>query len=126
MPPPSSPAKAVNDVKAGRTKFPAVAKALSALQAEMFPFKVEGDCLYGVNRTEKGWWLWVFNNRGITKFADAPASVDRSCDVDITVSSAHERISAARELLTGRIVRVAGGSFGHRVAAGDLAVFEIK
>ena len=113
-------------MKTGRAKFPEVAKVFDSLQAEYFPFKVRGDCLYGVNRTKDGWWLWAFNNKGVTKFADKMASIDRSCDVEISVSSSNAPIGSVREMLSGKTVRVAGGAFRHAIPAGDLAVFEIK
>ena len=95
-------------------------------KAELFPFKVSGDCLYGANRTKDGWWLWVFNNRGVTKFADKMAKIDHACDAEVEIASANARISSAKELLSGGAVQVADGAFKHRVAAGDLAVFGIK
>ena len=114
------------ELKAGRISFPKVEAMLEGLQKDYFPFRVEGDCLYGASRTETGWWLWVFNNRGVTKFTDTPHTIDHSFDVDITVSYAKYGISSARELLSGRQVPVSAGAFRHRVAAGDLAIFEVK
>ena len=126
VPTPQNARKAIDDVKTGRAKFPEVVQVFDSLQAEYFPFKVQGDCLYGVNRTKDGWWLWTFNNKGVTKFADKMASVDRSCDVEISVSSFHSPIGSVREMLSGKTVRVVGGAFRHTIPAGDLAVFEIR
>ena len=95
------------------------------LQKDYFPFKVEGDCLYGANRTADGWWLWVFNNKGVTKFTDAPHAVDHSFDAVVSVSCGNVDVASIRELITERDVPAAAGAFTHRVAAGDLAVFEI-
>jgi hypothetical protein len=106
--------------------FPEVETLLAGLERDYFPFKVEGDCLYGANRTEKGWWLWVFNNKGVTKFTDLPHSVDNSFDVEVKISRAKDRIASVREIVHEREVPVSGGSFSWRVAAGDLAVFEIR
>ena len=124
--PPGKAFDAVGDMLAGRPKSPQVASALASLQAEFFPFKVRGDCLYGANRTKDGWWLWVFNNRGVTKFDDKAALVGRARDAEVSVASGHESVGSAIELLTGRVLRVSGGMFSHRVHAGDLAVFEIR
>ena len=109
-------------LKAGKVRFPKIESVLERLQNDYFPFKVEGDCLYGANRTKNGWWLWVFNNKGVLKFTDAPHSVDHSFDVEIKVSSAP---CTVKELLSERNVTAASGSFSHHVAAGDLAIFEI-
>ena len=113
-------------LKSGKVSFPEVEKLLAGLEADYFPFKIEGDCLYGANRTEKGWWLWVFNNRGVTKFTDLPHTVDHAFDVDVRVCGSKCRVRTVRELMSGRELDVAGDSFTCKVEAGDLAVFEIR
>ena len=121
-----SPQDLTRRLKAGKARFPEVEAIFEGLQKDYFPFRVEGDCMYGANRTEGGWWLWVFNNKGVTKFTDAPHAVDHSFDADVTVSCANGGIAAVRELIAGKEVPAAAGMFRHRVAAGDLAVFEIR
>ena len=106
-------------------KFPEIEAIFEGLQKDYFPFKVEGDCLYGANRTADGWWLWVFNNKGVTKFTDAPHAVKHSFDADIAVSCTKGGIATARELLTEKSLPIENGVFRHRIAAGDLAVFEV-
>ena len=68
----------------------------------------------------------MFNNKGVTKFTDAPHSVDHSFDVDVKVSCEKGGIGTAKELLTAKAVSVSGGTFNHRIVAGDLAVFEVS
>ncbi|MBR2837921.1 MAG: hypothetical protein IKE55_04000 [Kiritimatiellae bacterium] len=123
--PPTAYSRLIGQLKAGTIRFPEVEAVFDGLQRDYFPFKVEGDCLYGANRTAGGWWLWVFNNKGVTKFTDTPHAVDRSFDADVTVSCAKHDFAAAKELLTGKEVLVADGAFRWRIAAGDLAVFEL-
>ena len=115
-----------NDIIAGRLAFPKVEKILSDLQDEYFPVSVEGDCLYGINRTKSGWWLWAFNNRGVTKFADRPHSVDRAFDTTLRVKAKHITIKSAKELVSNSGIPVKNGEFQFRVPAGDVAVFELK
>ena len=122
----SDSSRRIGDLKAGKMRFPELEAIFEGLQNDYFPFKVEGDCLYGANRTEGGWWLWVFNNKGVTKFTDTPHAVDHSFDVDVTVSGVNGGIVAVRELLTERPLPVENGAFRHRVMAGDLAVFGIR
>ena len=124
VPPPGR--SAVRDTLAGRKKFPAVERIFRGLERDYFPLAVEGDCLYGMNKTPSGWWLWVFNNKGVVKFADRPHTVDKAFDATVTVSPAHFKPVIARELLSGRRVAVSGGRFTWRVPAGDLAVFELE
>ena len=124
-------------LKAGKVRFPNVESIFEKLQDDYFPFKVEGDCLYGANRTDDGWWLWVFNNKGVTKFTDAPHTVDHSFDVEITVREGRALSRpqtgqspsvpmTVRELLAEKNIPVINGAFKHRIAAGDLAVFEVS
>ena len=141
----------MGQLKAGTMRFPEIEVIFEGLQNDYFPFKVEGDCLYGANRTADGWWLWVFNNKGVTKFTDAPHTVNHSSDADIMVQLTQSGrfvetslpaqsgkgapmarptqqcgMTMVKELLSEKEVLVAGGAFTHCVAAGDLAVFEIK
>ena len=116
---------AINDLRGGKFAFPQVAAVFDDLQRDYFPFKVAGDCLYGANRTADGWWLWVFNNKGVTKFADAPEKIDHGCDVRVTVT-ADGGVGAVRELVCGRTVAATDSGFSSTVPAGDLAVFEIR
>ncbi|MBR4653009.1 MAG: hypothetical protein IKO72_06575 [Kiritimatiellae bacterium] len=115
----------INSLRAGRFSFPKVAKVFDGLQADYFPFKVTGYCLYGANRNEKGWWLWIFNNKGVTKFARDPHVVDHAFDAKIEVSSAKARIVSAHELLGENGIKVVDGSFSFTLPAGELAIFEI-
>ena len=62
----------------------------------------------------------------MTKFADAPHTVDHAFDVDVTVSCANGDIAAVKELLTAKSLPVENRTFRYRVAAGDLAVFDIR
>ena len=41
----------------------------------LLPVKVEGDIQYGMNKAAGGWWLYLFNNKGVTKFADFSGDV---------------------------------------------------
>ena len=115
----------VGDIFAGRLKFPTVERTLEGLQRDLFPFAVEGDCQFGANKTEKGWWLWVFNNKGVRKFADTFETIDHSCDAEVSVRFTHAAPAPVKELISGKDVPVSGGNFTFKVAAGDFAVFEI-
>ena len=120
------PQRDISDIRAGRVKFPAVERKLEKLQRELFPFAVKGDCQYGANRTSKGWWLWVFNNKGVRKFADTFETIDRTKDAAIEVSFTHATEAPVAELMSGRRIEVNGGKFVFTVPAGDFAVFEIS
>jgi len=124
--PPTGP-DAIAAFRRGALRHPKVEKILSDLQDAYFPFKVTGDCLYGANRTATGWWLWAFNNKGVTKFADKPQKIDPSAASDIRVALGWLKARRVRELMSGKTVAVGtDGSFAAHVPAGDLAVFEIE
>ncbi|MBQ6915301.1 MAG: hypothetical protein IJQ65_06230 [Kiritimatiellae bacterium] len=111
----------------GDLKFPKVEAALERLQKDLFPFEVSGDCQYGANRTADGWWLWVFNNKGVVKFADKFERIDHAYDVTVTARKTHgAAIAGVTELLSGMKPPVEGDSFSFAIPAGDLAVFEVR
>ena len=114
------------NIAAGRLRFPSVEAVLERLQERHFPFRVRGDMQYGANRTQRGWWLWCLNNRGVTKFVGEEAFTDESCcaAVSVEIKDAVPAIHV-RELVTRQEVRVEGGAFSFDIPAGGVAVFEI-
>ena len=123
---PQLEAGAVRRLWAGQIEFPAVRERLQQLQERYFPFEVAGDIQYGANRTQGGWWLWCFNNRGVTKFTDAPETVDPSCVSRVSVRLKRAgAYTAVRELLAERSISVKGGVFTYDIAPGELAIFEV-
>ena len=81
--------------------------------------------LYGLNRRKDGWWLWCFNNKGVTKFADAFERIDPSVKSRIAVDQKQIGAKSVRELVSGVEVPLADNAFAFDVPAGDLAIFEI-
>ena len=113
------------DMLTGRLKFPTIERTLDALQRDLFPFAVTGDCQFGANKTKNGWWLWVFNNKGVRKFADTFETIDHSKDAVVEVEFTKTAVAPVTELMSGRRVEVKGGKFTFAIPAGDFAVFEI-
>ena len=127
MTPPVGDARtAVREIQSGKRSFPELAYFLRRFQAELFPFTVRGSCRYGVNRTEKGWWLWALNNDGVKKPADAPQVVDagQAHAIEVEIGAAAGAIREVRELVSGRAVEIRNGRFRWTVPAGGVAVFE--
>ena len=125
MLPPFAGASAIQKIHRGELKFPKVEAELNALQRDLFPFEVSGDCQYGASRTASGWWLWVMNNKGVVKFADRFAQVDRGKDATIAVRCRLGSPTSVKELVTGTDVPTKGDTFDYTVPAGDLAVFSL-
>ncbi|MBQ2630562.1 MAG: hypothetical protein IJG13_12890, partial [Kiritimatiellae bacterium] len=115
----------IPDMRAGRIRFPSVEKELEGLQRDLFPFEVDGDCQFGASRTERGWWLWTFNNRGVRKFADTFETIDHSLDSHIHVQIGRFADATVKELVSGRELQAFGGALDYELPAGDFAVFEV-
>ncbi len=118
--------RALAETLNGKRKFPEMAYFLRRFQRELFPVEVDGDVLYGLNVTPSGWWLWAFNNKGITNFTDEYPTLDANAKSDIRVRLRGISAKSARELVTGRDVALDGDTFSATVPAGDLAIFELE
>jgi len=122
----AQPESKVNEIMAGRVKFPAVEALFEGLQAEHFPLKVKGDVCYGLNRTKNGWWLWAINSKGVTKFVDKPQRIDHAYDSALEVRMPEGFGRNVRELVGDKEVPFANGAFSDVVPAGDVRVYEIR
>ena len=115
-------------VAAGELRFPKLESALTSLQEDLFPFAVEGRCMFGLTVADGHVWLYVFNNDGVTKFADAPQTLDetKASDIRISARPSAPRFGRVTELISGRTVAEDGNAaFSWRLGPGDFAVFEI-
>ncbi|HNX05060.1 MAG TPA: hypothetical protein PKI32_06135 [Opitutales bacterium] len=110
----------------GKRTFAFTEYVLARLQHDLFPIRVRGDIQYGLNRTKTGWWLWTFNNKGVTKFTDTAQVVDPDGAAKINVDLGDLAAKKVAELVSGGSIDASNGSFTWKVPAGDVAVFEIK
>ena len=60
------------------------------------PVSVVGDIQWGVNKTSKGWLVWMINNKGVVKFSDEPEEFrpERTAHVVATVKASGEKFEA--------------------------------
>ena len=116
----------VHYTRTGRRRFPFIKCFLEGLQSSLFPVKVEGRAQFGLNRTERGWWLWCFNNDGVKKFADTPQEIDHAFNSEISVDISRLGATKCRELISGAKPSLSDGKFRWKIPAGDLAIFEIR
>ena len=79
--------KGWQEVVSGEIDFPLVRELLTKVQGETIPFEVRGRCQWGVNKTAKGWLVWMMNNAGVTKFAGEPEEFDMAEKSRVTVVS---------------------------------------
>lgn len=116
----------VEEIFSGKRRFPAVERIVKQLQDEFFPAVVEGDVQYGASKTERGWWIWCLNNRGITKFPDEHQQVDESAVAKVSVRMKKAVPRKVQELVSGRVPTIDKGVFSFVVSAGGVAVFEVE
>ena len=91
-------------IASGEKTFPVVQDLIRRLQDELLPVKVEGDVQWGVNKVEAkgrgregGWFVWMMNNKGVTKYACEEEVVDHAFDTEVKVTDkATGRIYTAR------------------------------
>ncbi len=114
-----------SEIFSGKRRFPVLESFFAGIRDEFFPVKIEGDVLWGLNKTAGGWWVWCLNNRGVVKFADSFEEIDETCAAKIRIDLGNVAAVRVRELVSGREACASGGGFGWTVPAGGVAVFEI-
>ena len=69
---------------------------LLKIQDETMPVSVAGDIQWGINKTSKGWLVWLVNNKGVVKFSDEPEEfrLERTAHVVVTVKATGEKFVA--------------------------------
>ena len=77
------------------TKMPLVELLMRQIVSEALPVVVKGDIEYGMNKVSDGWWVYLMNNKGVTKYTSTPGGTGRSgngqgdgCDAIVAV---HQR-----------------------------------
>ena len=120
--------RSVGETIPGRLKFPWFDKVFTMLQKRLYPIALkEGKVLWGLNRTKTGWWVWAFNNQGVTKYPDTAEVVDASAAETVTVDVSKLKPARATDIVSGRPVSLRDdGTMSFTVPAGDLAVVELE
>ena len=108
---------------------PAAAHLFAHLFAEATPVRVQGDIQRLINRTERGWLITLINNRGINKPQQGLAQVDRTANVEVTLSLRGQAIAQAREWTLDTVLEV-GRAVGESVVKinvppGDVKIVEL-
>ncbi|MBO7327660.1 MAG: hypothetical protein J6W00_02685, partial [Lentisphaeria bacterium] len=113
-----------SNLASGKQQFPLIAHLMKQITFESLPLKVEGDIQYGLNRTNNGWWLYLINNKGVTKFVDKEQCIDPSAKTQVKVIL--DKISKAqiKDLVSGEVISN-NGSFEVQVNAGGFRLFNI-
>jgi hypothetical protein len=109
---------------------PFAAHMLAHVFAEATPIKVNGHVEYLVNRTEDGWVVTLFNNKGVFKPQQGLAQVDRAAYVTVGISLRGRSIASAHDWLSERSLEVkkqsgTADSITMSIAPGGIAIVEI-
>lgn len=109
----------------GEATFEVMRAVFRRVQEETMPFAVAGDIHFGVNRTKRGWLVWLFNNKGVTNYLDEAPVIDAACDATVAVS-ARVPFKTVREIRFGASVRTDGEAFSVTVPAGSWRAYAVE
>lgn len=116
----------LGETKSGARKFVFIEYLLDQLVKEVLPVTVEGDVQYGLNKTESGWWLYLFNNKGIIKFTNTPEAFDFSKQATVTVNLKKLNPQNVKNLLSEETIPLKNGVFHVSLDPGKFAIYEIR
>ncbi len=94
---------------------------------DVLPVEVKGDVEYGLNKVSDGWWVYLINNKGVTKFTLTPEKVDDSETANVTIDMRALAVAKVQELRAGDELawdRVKN-SVSVNVGPGDIKVVKI-
>ena len=119
------PRERVDAAKA--TPMPLVELLLGQIVREVLPLEVRGDIEYGLSRVPDGWWVYLINNKGVTKYTMTPEELDPAATATVTVKLRSLRASAVRELRADKPLTVDKGpnAFSLQVGPGDIRIVHI-
>jgi len=109
------------------TRMPLVALLMRQIVREVVPLQVSGDIEYGFCKVPDGWWVYLINNNGVTKFTNTPEELDPAATAQVTVALRTLRASRVCELRQDRQIAVDEGTNAFRleVGPGDIRVVKI-
>ncbi len=113
----------LNETLTGKREFPYIKWLLDRLLEEVRPAKVEGDIQYGFNRTRDGWWIYLFNNKGILKTALTPQKLDMAAKTLVSIDLQEIPLASVTELLSGETF--AGRQFDIPVDPGKCRILKV-
>ena len=110
----------------GELQFPYIEQLLKQLCAEVNPVKVDGDVKFGLNRNASGWWLYLFNNKGVMKMDGEAETFDPNRTVRVKIDFHKLKIRNVKELRSGRAMAVKNNRLELEIGPGDFKILELK
>ena len=107
-----------------RQTFELLRFLLARIQEESMPVRVSGDVEFGMNATGGGLLVWLFNNKGVVKFADEPERLDSSKTAYVTIDFKGSPPDAVRDVETGELFP--GGEIHLLVKPGGWRLLQVE
>lgn len=114
------------DINTGKLKTPHVEALLKMVCAEFNPVKVEGDVKFGLNKTKNGWWLYLFNNKGVMKLSGKPEWLDMNRVAEVKIDFARIKVKSIKELRSGQTIPFKNNQLTLKVNPGDFKILELN
>lgn len=111
-------------VARGEKSYDLIRYLLARVRDETMPAVVHGDIQWGVNKTAKGYLVWLFNNRGVTHFSGEEPLVDPGALACAEVCLKDPAACVADAVDGGRM-SVSGCRFAVPVPPGGFRLLEI-
>ena len=67
---------AEREIRSGDGELGLIRYVLDDVQDRCIPVKVSGDVFWGFSRAKEGWFLWLFNNKGVVKYSGERQEID--------------------------------------------------
>ena len=71
----------------GAVECPVIRGIFDKVQEELMPVAVAGDIQWGVNKTTRGWLVWLMNNKGVVHFAGEDETLDATKTATVRITS---------------------------------------
>jgi hypothetical protein len=108
-------------------KMPLVELLMRQIVKEVLPVEVKGDIEYGLNKVADGWWVYLINNKGVTKYTTTPEEFNIAETARVTVNMCALRASDVHELRKDEKVVIDRdrNEFTIQVGPGDIRIVKI-
>lgn len=108
-------------------RMPLVEALIRPIVDQVLPVEVCGDIQYGLNKLSDGWWVYLINNRGVTKFTQTPEVLDPAHTAKVTVHLRRLSVASLRELRADQPLTLDNDkhAFTIDVGPGDVRVVKI-
>jgi len=108
-------------------KMPLVELLMRPIVKETLPLEVQGDIQYGLNKVSDGWWVYLINNKGVTKYTSTPEELDAAKTARVTVAMRALPVKSVHELRADKAIPLEQGKnvCTIEVGPGDIRILKI-